>query len=297
MNKNHVHLAISPVGWSNDDMPEIGAEITFEQCIREMALAGYAGSEIGNKYPKDPNKLKRHLKKRGLTICSQWFSAYLCSQPFPTVEEAFRKQINFLSHIGARVIGPSEQTRSCQGNASVPVFSGKAEFNREEWKKLTKGMDSLGKIAKEEGFTLAYHHHMGTGVETLEETRRFLNDTHSDYVHLVFDTGHFAYSGENPVACLKEVITRVGHIHLKDIRLEVLKEVKRKKLSFLQSVLEGIFTVPGDGSIDFSSVFRVLNENDYEGWMVVEAEQDPAKANPLEYAVKARNYIRELAGI
>jgi inosose dehydratase len=296
MDKAKVKLAMAPIGWTNDDMPDLGSENTFQQCISEMALAGYAGSEVGNKYPEDPEVLKSYLDVRGLTICNQWFSSFLASKPLTEVEKDFRKQLGFLKKVGAKVIGPSEQTRSCQGQ-DISVFSGKAMFTPVEFKKLTSGMDHLGKIAREEGMKLAFHHHMGTSVQTIEETERFLNDTNSDYVFLLYDSGHFAFSEEDPVAALKKFISRVGHVHLKDLRTDVFAEVKKTDSSFLDAVRAGVFTVPGDGSIDFKSIFSILEENNYEGWMVVEAEQDPAKANPFVYAKMARDYIRSNTGI
>lgn len=296
MDKAKVRLAMAPIGWTNDDMPDLGSENTFQQCISEMALAGYAGSEVGNKYPGDPDVLKPYLDVRGLTICNQWFSSFLASKPLTEVEKDFRKQMGFLKKVGAKVIGPSEQTRSCQGQ-DISVFSGKAMFTPEEFKKLTSGMNHLGKLAREEGMKLAFHHHMGTSVQTIEETERFLNDTNSDYVFLLYDSGHFAFSEEDPVAALKKFISRVGHVHLKDLRTDVFAEVKKTDSSFLDAVRSGVFTVPGDGSIDFKSIFSILEKNNYEGWMVVEAEQDPAKANPFVYAKMARDYIRTNTGI
>jgi inosose dehydratase len=296
MDKKLVKLAMAPIGWTNDDLPDLGAENSFEQCISEMALAGYTGSEVGNKYPKDPAVLKPYLDVRGLTICNQWFSSFLASQNLSEVEQAFRAQLSFLKEVGARVIGPSEQTRSCQGQ-DMSVFSGKAVFTTEEFKAVTTGMNHLGKIARDEGMKLAFHHHMGTGVQTVEETERFLNDTDPDAVYLLYDSGHFAFSEEDPVAALKKFISRVGHVHLKDLRPSVYEEVKKADSSFLDAVRAGVFTVPGDGSIDFPSIFKILEDNDYRGWMVVEAEQDPAKANPFVYAKKARDYIYENTGL
>ncbi len=297
MNKDNVKLAMAPIGWTNDDMPDLGGENTFQQCVSEMALAGYTGSEVGNKYPKDPAVLKEYLDIRGLKICNQWFSSFLVSRPFAQVEKDFRSQLAFLKALGADVIGPSEQTRSCQGNTSVSVFSGKAVFTNEEFKTMCEGMNKLGHIANEEGLKLAFHHHMGTGVQTIEETEKFLNETDPDKVHLLYDSGHFSFSGEDPVAALKKFVSRVGHVHLKDMRADVYAKMKAKDAPFMTAVREGVFTVPGDGDVDFPSIFKILEEHDYKGWMVVEAEQDPAKANPFAYAKMARKYIRENTGI
>lgn len=297
MDSSKVKLGIAPIAWTNDDIPEIGGDNTFEQCVSEMALAGYTGSEVGNKYPKDPAVLKKYLDIRGLTICNQWFSSFLASKPFAEVEKEFRAQLDFLSKVGAKVIGPSEQTRSCQGDINTSVFSGKAEFNNDEWKTMTQGFNKLGQIAKEEGFKMALHHHMGTGIQTMEETERFLNDTDPEKVYLLYDSGHFTFSGEDAVACLAKFIGRVGHVHLKDIRKDVFEKAKAEDMSFPNAFLNGVFTIPGDGFVDFPSIFRILEESGYEGWMVVEAEQDPAKANPFEYAVMARDYIRKHTGL
>jgi len=297
MDKKKVSLAMAPIGWTNDDMPDLGSENTFEQCVSEMALAGFTGSEVGNKYPKNPKVLKQYLDIRGIQICNQWFSSFLTTDSLANVKKSFTAQLKFLEAMGASVIGPAEQGKSVQGKLDVPVFAGKPTFTDEEWKKLTQGLNELGKIAKDKGFKLCYHHHMGTGVQTLAETDRLMESTDPSYVYLLFDTGHFTFSGENPVEALKKHAKRVGHVHLKDVRADVLKKVKAKKMSFLDAVRAGAFTVPGDGCIDFPSIFKILEESKYKGWMVVEAEQDPAKANPFEYALKARKYIKENAGI
>ncbi len=297
MDSKKVRLAMAPIGWTNDDMPDLGSENSFEQCVSEMALSGFTGSEVGNKYPKDPKVLKKYLDIRGIQICNQWFSSLLTTESLENVKKAFSAQLDFLEAMGAKVIGPAEQGKSVQGKLDVPVFDGKPAFTDAEWKKLTEGLNELGKLAKKRGFKLCYHHHMGTGVQTLAETDRLMENTNPEYVYLLFDTGHFTFSGEDPVAVLKKHVKRVGHVHLKDVRPDILKKVKSQKMSFLDAVRSGAFTVPGDGCIDFPSIFKILEENKYEGWMVVEAEQDPAKANPFEYALKARKYIKEKAGI
>jgi len=295
--EKRVRLAIAPIAWTNDDLPELGRENTFEQCISEMALAGFEGSEVGNKYPKDPVVLKRALDLRRLVICNAWFSAFLTAQPYAEVEKSFIAHRDFLHAVGARVIGASEQGKSVQGRQDVPVFDGKPRFSDEEWKRLAEGLNRLGERAREKGMTLTYHHHMGTGVQTAEEIDRLLSSTDPSLLFLLYDTGHLAFSGEDPEAVLAKHVGRVRHVHLKDVRMEVLEKVKRDRLSFLGAVKRGVFTVPGDGGVKFEPVFRLLSKNKYSGWYVVEAEQDPARANPLEYAMKARAFIREKAGL
>lgn len=292
-----VRLAIAPIAWTNDDLPDLGRENTFEQCISEMALAGFQGSEVGNKYPKDPVVLKRALDLRGLQICNAWFSSFLTTQPYEEVERAFIAHRDFLHAVGARVIGAAEQGHSIQGKQDVPVFADKPRFTDDEWKRLAEGLNRLGQRAREKGMTLTYHHHMGTGVQTTEEIDRLLAATDPSLLFLLYDTGHLVFSGENPVAVLQKHIRRVRHVHLKDVRMDVLERVKRDRLSFLSAVKQGVFTVPGDGGVSFEPVFKLLRGSGYSGWYVVEAEQDPALANPFEYAVKARAYIRQKAGL
>lgn len=296
--KNKVKLGIAPIAWTNDDMPDLGKENTFEQCVSEMALAGFTGSEVGNKYPKDPEVLKKALELRGVEICNQWFSSFLITKPFEEVEKEFRAQLAFLKAMGAKVIGASEQSHSVQGQMDTPVFGHKYEMNDEEWDTFCTGMNKLGKIAKEEyGIALTFHHHMGTVVQSLAEVDRMMENTGPEYVSLLFDTGHFTYCGEDPLEVVKKYVHRIKHVHLKDIRPEVVEQVKKENMSFLAGVRAGAFTIPGDGCINYDPIFKVLEDAGYEGYMVVEAEQDPAKANPLEYAIRARKFIAEKTGL
>ena len=296
--KNKVKLGIAPIAWTNDDMPDLGKENTFEQCVSEMALAGFTGSEVGNKYPKDPEVLKKALELRGVEICNQWFSSFLITKPFEEVEKEFRAQLAFLKAMGAKVIGASEQSYSVQGQLDTPIFGHKYEMNDQEWDTFCTGMNKLGKIAKEEyGIALTFHHHMGTVVQSLAEVDRMMENTDPEYVSLLFDTGHFTYCGEDPLEVVQKYVHRIKHVHLKDIRPEVVEQVKKENMSFLAGVRAGAFTIPGDGCINYDPIFKVLEEAGYEGYMVVEAEQDPAKANPLEYAIRARKFIAEKTGL
>ncbi len=295
--ENVVELGIAPIGWTNDDLPELGAENTFEQCISEMALAGFTGTEIGNKYPRDTKSLRKALELRNMQVASAWFSAFLTTGPYEETEKAFIEHRNFLHEMGAKVVVVSEQGHSIQGKQDTPVFAEKPHFTDQEWEVLAEGLNKLGKLALEKDMSLVFHHHMGTGVQTTEEVNRLMEMTDPNAVFLLYDTGHLYLSGEDPLAVLKKHLPRIRHVHLKDVRDEVADKVRKERLSFLTGVREGVFTVPGDGGIDFTGVFQTLAESDYSGWMLVEAEQDPAKANPFEYALKARNYIKEKAGI
>ena len=297
MEKDNVKLGIAPIAWTNDDMPDLGAENTFEQCVSEMALAGFTGCEVGNKYPKDPAVLKAALDLRGLRIANQWFSSFVLTKPMEEVEKDFVAQCRFLKAVGADTIGASEQSYSIQGQMHTPVFECKYTMVSKEWERFDMGKDRLGEIAISMGMKLVYHHHMATVVQTAAEVDRMMDMTDADKFSLLFDSGHLAYCGEDYLAVLKKHVNRVKHVHLKDIRPDVVQKVRDEKLSFLQGVRAGAFTVPGDGCIDFAPIFETLDGAGYKGWMIVEAEQDPVKANPLEYALKAREYIRKTANI
>lgn len=294
----NVKLGIAPIAWTNDDLPELGGENTFEQCVSEMALAGFTGSEVGNKYPREVPVLKKALKLRGVEICNAWFSTFLISKPYEETLVEFEKHVAFLAAMGARVVGVSEQSYSTQGIQTQPVFEGKYEMNDEEWDLLCDGLNKLGRVSLEKyGVGLTFHHHMGTVVQSAAETDRLMAGTDPKFVNLLFDSGHFAYCGEDPVALVEKYADRIRHVHLKDIRPEVVQEVKEQRLSFLEGVRRGAFTIPGDGCVDFGPIFACLAKSGYEGYMVVEAEQDPAKANPLEYAIRARKFIAEHTGL
>ena len=292
-----IKLGIAPIAWTNDDMPDLGKENTFEQCVSEMALAGFTGCEVGGKYPKDTNILKKALELRGMSIASAWFSSFLLTQPYEQVEKDFIAHCEFLHTMGAKFCNVAEQGNSIQGKFDKAVFADKPYNTEEQWKLLTEGLNKLGAVAKKIGLTMTYHHHMGTGVQTAAEIDRLMAETDPELVWLLYDTGHLVCSGEDYLAILKKYLPRIRHIHLKDVRMEIRNEVKEKNMSFLDGVRAGMFTVPGDGNVDFEPIFDVINASDYDGWYIVEAEQDPAKANPLEYAIKARKYIREKAHI
>lgn len=298
MDKNKVKLGIAPIGWTNDDMPDLGSENTFEQCVSEMALAGFTGSEVGNKYPRDVEVLKKALALRNMEICNAWFSACFTTKTKEEVAAEFIEHRDFLHAMGAKIIGAAEVGNSIQG-LDEPIFAAKPVYTDEQWEAVTSGFSMLAELAKEKGMKLTCHHHMGTGIQTPEEIDRFMSMVSND-VYLLFDTGHIYYSEgtqEAVMAVLNKYIDRIAHVHLKDVRPEVVAKAKAENWSFLQGVRAGTFTIPGDGAIDFDPVFKALEDAGYEGYMVVEAEQDPAKANPLEYAIRARKFIAEKTGL
>ena len=297
MSTQSIRVGIAPIGWTNDDLPQLGGEISFEQCIDEMALAGYEGCEVGNKYPRDPQVLKTALDERSLVVCNAWFSCYFTTGSRGETIRAFIQQRDFLHAVGARVIGASEQGGSVQGLRDMAVFERKPFFTDSQWESLCSGLNALGELAADKDMILTYHPHMGTGVQTAEEIDRLMAETDPQKVCLLYDTGHLVFSGEDHLRIVVRHGPRIRHVHLKSVRCSVLEEIRREKLSFLDGVLRGVFTVPGDGDTVFEPVFKALSRVGYRGWYVVEAEQDPAVANPLEYAKMARRYIRDAAGI
>jgi inosose dehydratase len=298
LDSKKVKLGCAPINWTNDDLPSLGGELTFQQCISEMALAGYKGSEIGTKYPKDKEVLKKALDLRGLQICNGWFSSFFTSEkPIDYTLDLFKQHADFTYYLGARVVGIGECGVTIHGNESIPLSQAPI-LSDQQFEKLAKGLNEIGKIAKQKGMKAAFHYHIGTGVQSTEETERLLAMTDPDLVGIVFDTGHSTLAGGDPVKLLEKYLDRVFHIHFKDLRSAVYNQLKDQDWSFLKGVKEGLFTVPGDGDmVDWDGIFNILNKSNYEGWIVVEAEQDPAKADPLEYAIKARKFIAEKTGL
>lgn len=291
---NNIKYGIAPIGWRNDDIPEIGKENTYKQILSDAKIAGFQGTEIGGCYPNCPDELNKELALRNMKIAAQWFSGYILKDGLERVKEDFIKHCDFLNKVGADVAVYSEQSQSIQGLTDVCVYTKKPIYSDEEFKILADGLNELGEIANSFNLKLCYHHHMGTGVQTLEETRKLMNLTDSSKVYLLYDTGHIFVSDREYMPLLKEFSDRIGHVHFKDVRLEKLNEAIKEDMSFLNSFLHGIFTVPGDGCINYKEVYDFLLGINYKGWIVVEAEQDPKIANPLEYAIKGYNYMQTL---
>lgn len=298
LSKHFIKLGCAPINWTNDDLPELGGELTFQQCLSEMALAGFEGSEIGNKYPTDVATLAYECDIRNMQICNQWFSCEFTTKPEEETLQRFETLTNFLYALGARVVGVCETGMTIQGDITKKMFDDAPILTDEQFQKIAKGLNKLGQMAKDKGMKIGYHYHMGTGIQSMEEFEKLMSLVDPDLVGVLFDTGHATFAGEDAVSVLRTYIDRVVHIHLKDVRSDVLKRVKEEKLSFLQAVKEGIYTVPGDGDmVDWDNIFKIISQSTYSGWIVIEAEQDPAIANPLEYAKKARHFLAEKTGL
>ncbi|PIK32366.1 myo-inosose-2 dehydratase [Bacillus siamensis] len=289
MGKQDILWGIAPIGWRNDDMPEIGAGNTLQHLLSDIVVAGFQGTEAGGFFP-EPSVLNKELALRNLRIAGKWFSSFIIQDGIEKTAESFTEHCDYLQKVGADVAIVSEQTYSVQG-LDIDVFKKKPHFSDEEWVTLCNGLNRLGKIAEEYGLNLAFHHHLGTGVQTAEEVDRLMEGTDPRYVHLLYDTGHAYISDGDCMTILNKHMDRIRHVHFKDARIDIMERCRQEGKSFRQSFLQGIFTVPGDGCIDFTEVYRTLIRHDYSGWIVIEAEQDPAIANPLEYALIARKYI------
>ncbi len=292
----NIKIGAQPIIWSNDDFRELGGDIPLASCLGEMKAAGYAGTELGHKFPKEPAALARALEEHGLELVAGWHSTFLSSEPLAGELENFKAHLALLKALGSKTAIVAECAGRIYTERGVSLFGkSKPVLDDDGWKKLASGLDRLAELAAEEGMTLAYHHHMGTVVQDEFEIDRLMRSTKT--AGLLLDTGHLAFAGADPREVISRYRDRVAHVHLKDVRSDVVKAARSAGLSFAAAVKRGVFTVPGDGAIDFAGIFSVLAEADYEGWMVVEAEQDPEKAPPLEYARRGREYVRKEAGL
>lgn len=297
MSQQNVKLGIAPINWSNDDIHELGADISLDRCLSEMQEAGYAGTELGHKYPTEVSALKPLLTKYELTLASKWHSTFFVENNDLEAElSGIKESLEFLSAMGTNVINIAECSGSVHSERNMPL-SNKPVFDDREWDRLITGLKKTGELCDTYGIFPAYHHHMGTGVQTEEEIDRLMSSTADDKVYLCADSGHMLFSGFAPLPVFERYMDRIRHIHLKDIRENVMTKMLDEDASFLDSVIEGVFTVPGDGMIDFNPIFDVIMGSNYNGWMIVEAEGDPAKTNPLKYAEIAKRYINELVNV
>ncbi len=288
-----IKLGIAPIAWSNDDMPELGGETTLEQCLSEASKAGFTGIESGGKFPKNSKELIPKLEKENLQLCSGWYGATLLKNTPKEEFELMREQMNLFKDCKSPCMVFAEVTNSVQSDPKTPL-SKKPKLSEEEWKLLISRMNELSKMMIDENMPLAYHHHMGTVIETEAETRRLIEST-NDSVKLLIDTGHMLFAGGNSIKITEDFIERIIHVHCKDIRKNVLDKTLKNDSTFRQAFLDGAFTVPGDGSIDYKPFLTLLKSKDYSGWLVVEAEQDPAKADPFKYAKIGYNYLSKTA--
>lgn len=290
-----IQLGIAPINWCNDDDPELGKQFSFEQCIQEMALAGYVGTELGHKYPREVPLLKKALNSQGLQLSSAWFSSFFTEpDQYQNTLSRFMEHLSFMRAMGASYINVCECGHAIQGTHQAIMGPSKPEFTEAQWELLIQGLHAIGRIAYDFKMTLVYHFHAGTGVYNKNEIDYLMEHTSPRLLSLLLDTGHAAFAGVDSLDLINRYADRISYVHLKDVRQDVLLKTAHDQLSFMDAVRAGVFTVPGDGMVDFAAIFKALKGYHYFGWMIVEAEQDPNLAPPLEYAVKAFNHIQSL---
>ncbi len=288
-----VRLGVNPIGWTNDDLLELGDDIPLETCLAEARAAGYAGIELGRKFPRRAAELRPILARHGLALVSGWYGAELRTRSAKAELAAVEPHLELLADMGCRVMVFAEESQSVQGRRGVPL-SRRPRLGEADWPRYGEALTEVAEALRSRGVRLAFHHHMGTVVETEAEVDRLMAVT-GEAVGLLLDTGHLAYAGADVAGVARRHARRIVHVHCKDVRPAVLAEARRRDWSFLEAVVAGVFTVPGDGAVDYPPVLRILREAGYDGWLVVEAEQDPAVAHPLTYARMGHDYLSRAA--
>ena len=287
-----VRIGINPISWSNDDLPSLGGEISLESALSEGKAIGYEGFELGNKFPREPDALRSVLARHGLALVSGWYSGRLARRSVEEEIESVGPHLRLLAENGADVMVYGEVADAIQGEPR-PLYQRPRFFRDEQWREYGDKLTAFGRHLLKSGVRLGYHHHMGAYVETPGDVDRLMEVTGDD-VGLLFDSGHMTFAGGDAVQMLAKHVRRVCHVHCKDVRPDVIRLARNRNWSFLQSVLNGAFTVPGDGVVDFAALVRVLRESGYRGWLVVEAEQDPVVAPSYAYAQMGYRHLREL---
>lgn len=292
-----VRVGINPIAWTNDDFHELGEEIPVEQCLREARAAGYAGIELGRKLPRDPEALASLLAAHDLTLVSGWHSLHLLERALAPEIESFRAHASLLAACGSSVAIVAECSRRTYTERTAPLrFGARApRLTDVEWRRLADGLATIAEVAASAGLRVAYHPHAGTVIQDAADVDRLMREAPT--VHLLFDSGHLALAGSNAHDVLRRHAARVAHVHLKNVREAVANRARFEAWPFERAVKAGVFTVPGDGGLDFAPFFERLSEARYAGWFVVEAEQDPRIAIPREYALRGREFVRRAAGV
>jgi inosose dehydratase len=275
-------LGIAPIAWTNDDLPQLGGDTSLETCLAESRLAGFLGVETGGKFPKTSAQLRAVLAAHELRLVSGWYSGTLLDADLETEKRQVFDQLTLFRECGASVLVYGETAGTIQNKQNVPL-SNRRVLTDHEIDAYGGKLTEFAQFCADFGVPLAFHHHMGTAIENERDIDRFMAAT-GESVGLLCDTGHLTFAGADILRVLDNHGRRINHVHAKDVRLAVLQTLDRNNESFLDAVLKGIYTVPGDGMIDFNAVIRRLFQLGYTGWFVVEAEQDPLKAPPLEYA-------------
>jgi inosose dehydratase len=287
-----VKIGINPISWSNDDLPTLGGETSLEVALTEGKAIGYDGFELGNKFPRQSEALRKVLSRHGLELISGWYSGQLARRSVEEEIHAVGPHLELLADNGAKVTVYGEVADSIQGTSS-PLYKRPRFFRREQWLEYADKVTALARHTLSRGVRLAYHHHMGAYVETPADVDQLMALV-GDEVGLLFDSGHMTFAGGDATAMLAKHVRRVCHVHCKDVRPQVIRLARNCNWSFLEAVINGAFTVPGDGAVDFKTLLKVLHDHAYRGWLVVEAEQDPVVAPSYAYADKGYRHLRAL---
>jgi inosose dehydratase len=285
----------NPIAWSNDDDQTLGAEIPLETCLRETAEIGFDGIEKGHKFPTEPSALKGVLDPYGLKFVSGWHSLNLLAHSVEDEKKSIQSHLDLLKAMGCKVCITCETSNAIHGNDGEAV-NDRPKLADSDWTDFGAKVEEIAKYCEEQGITLVYHHHMGTVVESEAEIDRFMEVT-GPATKLLLDTGHTYFGGGDPNAVAQKHMARVAHIHAKNVRPDIMKQVRDENLSFLEGVRRGVFTVPGDadGAVEFEPVLKIAADHGYEGWLVIEAEQDPAVRNPFKYQSMGLKALKEFA--
>jgi len=284
-----IRFGVAPIAWSNSDLPELGGETSLETCLKESRKAGFSGTETGVKFPMDAKILGPLLQKHKLKLVSGWFSGELRHGSVKTEQKRIMEQLETFKALGAPVLVYAETTGTIQNKIGMPL-SKRPRMADEEFRDYGRTLTQLAEWMADSGMPMSYHPHMGTVFENEREIDLLMANTGAA-VGLLLDTGHLTFAGGSVADTTRRHGRRINHVHCKDLRADVLKSVRQKDKSFLNGVLEGVFTVPGDGFIDYHAFARILAEIGYEGWVVVEAEQDPKKAPAYEYSLMGQRHL------
>lgn len=289
-----VKIGISPIAWQNDDLPDLTAAYTMDQALKEAREIGYIGVERGRRMPQDTQGLRQFLRDYDLALCGGWCSGTLLVSEVATEREAIAQQVLQFAALRAPCIVYAECSNTVQGQIGVPV-NHRPKLSRDEVHTYGRKLTEIAKWTADQGVTLSYHHHMGACIEDQDDIDWLLESSGPE-VTLCFDTGHLVFGGGDIARTIDRWGDRIHHVHFKDIRPDVVRDVRENNRSFLDGVVAGAFTVPGDGVIDFHDVAARLRAIDYNGWIVVEAEQDPAKAPPYDYSKMGYEHILAVCG-
>jgi inosose dehydratase len=287
-----IRWGVSPIAWCNDDLPELGGNTPLEQILRDAREIGFEGIELGNKFPREPERLKPLLASYSLSLIGGWYSSALLRRTAEAEIEALQSHLRLLKALDCTVFIIAETSNAVHTDRASRLAD-HPTLDAATWELFGARLSKVASHVASHGMRLAYHHHLGTVVETSEELDRFFEVT-SESVGIVLDTGHASYGRIDPVAVLMKHARRIAHVHCKDVRAARHRTLVRTGSSFLDGVIHGMFTVPGDGDLDYEPFLRALSRIGYTGWVVVEAEQDPAVADPRAYGQRGLDTLQKL---